>query len=70
PLPSPNAQPRGPLIAFPVAMLAPASTYSVTVQDGAGPCPEAQPTTVGSFSTQKPSLIGEFSQQRAGTISR
>lgn len=52
PLPSPNAPPKGPLVAFPVGTLAPASTYSVTVQDGTGPCPEAQPTIIGSFTTQ------------------
>lgn len=52
PLPSPNAQPKGPLVAFPVGTLAPASTYYVVVQDGTGPCPEAQPTNVGSFTTQ------------------
>jgi len=51
PLPTPNAPPKGPLVAFPVGMLAPASTYSA-VQDGTGPCPEAAPAIVGSFTTQ------------------
>jgi hypothetical protein len=51
PLPSPNAPPASGTIAFPVGTLAPATTYSVTVQDGTGPCPEAQPVNIGSFTT-------------------